>query len=104
MGLETFIQHKATKITLFILNVACLIIIPIVMGIQGVNPDTRKEFNGNITIITVFSVVLMLSWWGLSSALFAGSPEATTAYMFFMMAFLMALTFISISIATMIKV
>ena len=104
MGFETFIQHKATKIILLFLNVASLVIIPVFMGIQGTNPDTRKEFNGNITIITVFSVVLMLSWWGLSSALFTGTPEATASYTLFMIAFLMALSFISISIATMMQV
>jgi hypothetical protein len=45
----------------------------------------------------------MLAWWGLSSALFASSPEATTYYMFFMMAFLLAVSFIAVSIATMMK-
>ncbi len=73
------------------------------MGIEGTNNDTKKEFNGRITIITVFAIILMLAWWGLSSALFAGSPESATYYMFFMMAFLLALSFISVSIASMMK-
>jgi hypothetical protein len=103
MGFAEFINNKWTKSGLFILNVISIIIIYVFMGIEGTNNDTKKEFNGRIVVITVFSVVLMLAWWGLSSALFASSPEATTYYMFFMMAFLLALSFIAVSIATMMK-
>jgi hypothetical protein len=103
MGFVEFLNNKYTKIVLFILNVVSIILIYVFMGIEGTNNDTKKEFNGRITIITVFAVILMLAWWGLSSALFAGSPEATTYYMFFMMAFLLAISFISVSIASMIK-
>ncbi len=103
MGFAEFLNNKYTKIVLFILNIVSIIIIYVFMGIEGTNNDTKKEFNGRITIITVFAVILMIAWWGLSSALFAGSPEATTYYMFFMMAFLLALSFMSVSIASMIK-
>ncbi len=103
MGFAEFINNKWTKIVLFILNIVSIIIIYVFMGIEGSNNDTKKEFNGRITIITVFAVILMLAWWGLSSALFASSPEATTYYMFFMMAFLLALSFIAVSIASMVK-
>jgi ABC-type transport system involved in multi-copper enzyme maturation permease subunit len=103
MGFAEFINNKWTKSSLFVLNIISIIIIYVFMGIEGTNPDTKKEFNGRMTIITVFAVVLMLAWWGLSSALFASSPEATTYYMFFMMAFLLALSFIAVSIASMTK-
>ena len=103
MGFAEFINNKWTKSVLFILNVISIIIIYAFIGIEGTNNDTKKEFNGRIVVITVFSVVLMLAWWGLSTALFASSPEATTYYMFFMIAFLLALSFISVSIATMMK-
>jgi ABC-type transport system involved in multi-copper enzyme maturation permease subunit len=103
MGFAEFLNNNYTKVVLFILNVISIIIIYVFMGMEGTNNDTKKEFNGRITIITVFAVILMLAWWGLSSALFAGSPEATTYYMFFMMAFLLALSFIAVSIASMTK-
>jgi hypothetical protein len=103
MGFAEFLNNKYTKVVLFILNVVSIVIIYVFMGIEGTNADTKKEFNGRITVITVFAVILMLAWWGLSSALFASSPEATTYYMFFMMAFLLALSFIAVSISSMTK-
>ncbi len=103
MGFSELLNNKFMQGALFVVNITSIIIIYVFMGIQGTNPDTKKEFNGRITVITVFAVILMLAWWGLSSALFASSPEATTYYMFFMMAFLLALSFIGVSISTMMK-
>jgi hypothetical protein len=103
MGFVEFLNNKYTKGVMGVLNIAAIIGIFIFMGIEGASKDTQLEFGGKVAIITTFSVILMLSWWGLSTALFAGSPEATTYYMYFMMAFLMALCFIAVSIATMIK-
>jgi hypothetical protein len=103
MGIAEFLNKTAVKGSLAVLNIISIIVIIVFMSLQGVNPDTKKEFNANITVITAFSIILMFCWWGLSSTLFAGSPVTTTYYMFFMMAFLLALSFISVSAAVMIK-
>ena len=103
MGFAEFINNKYTKMIMGAMNVAACLGIFIYMGIEGASNETKLEFKERITIISVFSIILMLSWWGLSTALFASSPDATIYYMYFMMAFLMALAFIAISIATMIK-
>ena len=98
-----FLENKWARIGLTAANVLAILGIIISMAIQGSNPDTKQEMVNNLTPIIVCAFVLMLSWWGLSTAMFASSPVSAMYYIFFMLSVVFALSFVAISIAVMIK-
>ena len=96
-----FLNKPIMKGVLVAINAISLIVVYGVTGIQAATDNTKNEFRKNAIVIVVFSILVMLTWWGLSYAVLTNNPALKDPYMYFMLAFVMSLSLISISISSM---
>lgn len=104
MGFSEIINTKWAKGIFVFLNIGSIFGIFGLVGSLKTNPDTKNEFDGRLVGIILFSVLFALCWWGLSSSFLMGaSPELVAQYVAIMVSLLFAMSFMSISIASMMK-
>jgi hypothetical protein len=100
MGAAEILNYPITKWILTAINILMIFVISFYMGVNSSPEDAYKEFNRHMKAIIPCAVILMISWWGLTSSMFAANSASAIYYIYFMLAFLLAMGFVALSVAT----